>query len=320
MRAAARGATMRGDAGLVLATLALEACLGYPLWLYARIRHPVVWIGALLRTLERAWNRATFSDTTRRLLGMLAVGVTLGSAIAVGLAIEQLPRDFVALVVTLLIATTGLAQRSLYVHVREVLLALEAQDLTAARTLVANIVGRDTEQLTTAQVAAAALESLAESFNDAVVAPAFWLFSGGLPGLFAFKAANTADSMIGHMEPRWRMFGWAAARLDDGLNLVPARLAGTLLALAARGGFAVMRRDAPKHASPNAGWPEAALAGGLAVRLGGLAYYGGIAYERPTFGDGPLPTALDLRRGLQIYLRACGLLWALLAAIALASC
>jgi adenosylcobinamide-phosphate synthase len=176
---------------------------------------------------------------------------------------------------------------------------------------VAQIVGRDTSGLDESGVAAAALESLAESFNDGVVAPAFWFFLGGLPGLFAYKALNTADSLIGHREPRWRMFGWAAARADDLANLIPARIAGALLALAGGGGLLVMFRDAPKHASPNAGWPEAAMAGALGVRLGGPTAYDGVLHDRPVFGVGGSPAISDLARGLRIYIIACGLLWLL---------
>jgi adenosylcobinamide-phosphate synthase len=190
------------------------------------------------------------------------------------------PWGLLALLFLVLVATTGLAQRSLFVHVRNVLIALRAGDLSAARGRVSLIVGRDTRQLDESGVAAAALESLAESFNDGIVAPAFWLVAGGLPGLFAYKALNTADSLIGHKEERWRAFGWAAARADDVANLVPARIAGTLLAIAGWGGFGVMFKDASKHASPNAGWPEAAMAGALGVRLGGPTSYDGVVHER----------------------------------------
>jgi adenosylcobinamide-phosphate synthase len=303
------------NASLVLATLAFEACVGYPSWLYARIRHPVVWIGALIAALERNWNDARFRDGKRRSLGIAAMIVIVGCAVTVGLAIERSASGYLGALILVVVASTGIAQHSLYVHVREVLAALESHELEAARAHVAQIVGRDTAQLSEEQVAAAALESLAESFNDAVVAPVFWLLIGGLPGLFAYKALNTADSMIGHMEERWRMFGWAAARLDDLMNLIPARIAGLLLAIAALGGLRVMLRDASKHASPNAGWTEAALAGGLAVRLGGPAFYDGVACERATFGDGAPPTAADLRKGLHIYMRGCALLWAIIAVI-----
>ncbi len=302
---------------LAAAALAVEACIGYPQALYARIAHPVVWIGRLIEMLERRWNRPQRSDGTRRALGVATMTIVAGGAGAVGYAIQasaqQLPYGTVLVV---LVATVGLAQRSLYVHVRDVLRPLAHDDLPAARTAVSKIVGRDTAQLTPSGVAAAAIESLAESFNDGIVAPAFWLAIGGLPGLFAYKALNTADSLVGHREPRWRMFGWAAARADDLANLLPARLAGLLIVVAGGGGLRVMWRDAPRHASPNAGWPEAAMAGALGVELGGAATYQGVLHDRPSFGAGRRPETHDLARALQIYLEACALLWALALALA----
>lgn len=304
---------------LLAAALAVEACVGYPQALYARISHPVVWMGRLIETLERRWNDPARSDVARRMLGIAAMIIVAGSAGALGYVIQasaqQLP---FGAVVVVLVATAGLAQRSLYVHVRGVLQPLARNDLPAARVAVAKIVGRDTADLTPAAVAAAAIESLAESFNDGIVAPAFWLAVGGLPGLFAYKALNTADSLIGHREPRWRMFGWAAARADDAVNLIPARLAGVLIVVAGRGGLRIMLRDASRHASPNAGWPEAAMAGALRVRLGGAATYDGVPHERPTFGDGRGPDTGDLGRALHIYLTSCVLLSAL--ALVAAAC
>ncbi|MBL8270445.1 adenosylcobinamide-phosphate synthase CbiB [Steroidobacter sp.] len=308
---------------LLFAALIVEACVGYPTALYRPIRHPVVWIGTALDFLERRWNRPEFSDGARRALGIFTVVLVTGSAAGAGYAIQALAAnvsfgsasDFsFGGIVMVLAATTGLAQHSLYTHVRAVLAPLASGDLAAARQAVANIVGRDTASLNESDVAGAAIESLAESFNDGIVAPAFWLFVGGLPGLFAYKALNTADSLIGHRDERWRMFGWAAARADDVANLIPARLAGALLAIAGGGGMLVMWRDAPKHASPNAGWPEAAMAGALRIRLGGPTAYDGITHERPIFGAGASPTVGDLQRGLRIYVIACGLLWLLAAA------
>jgi adenosylcobinamide-phosphate synthase len=302
---------------LPAAALAVEACVGYPQALYARIAHPVVWVGRLIETLERRWNRPERSDRARRALGIVTMTIVAGGAAVVGYAIqagaEQIPFGAVIVIV---IATVGLAQRSLYVHVRDVLKPLRRDDLPAARDAVSKIVGRDTSQLTQSGVAAAAIESLSESFNDGVVAPAFWLAVGGLPGLFAYKALNTADSLIGHREPRWRMFGWASARADDLANLLPARLAGLLIVIAGGGGLRVMWRDAPRHASPNAGWPEAAMAGALGVELGGAATYEGVVHERPLFGAGRRPDASDLARAMQMYLQACALLWALALALA----
>lgn len=302
------------DARIALAALMLEACIGYPRPLLAAVGHPVMWIGRLLDAMERRWNDPQKHGGTRRLLGIIAVVVVVSLAAGSGYVITQWTTRFeygVLLIVTL--ATAGLAQRSLHQHVRDVLMSLHSGDLDAARRAVGRIVGRDTHTLTAADVASAAIESLAESFNDAVVAPAFWLLIGGLPGLFAYKAINTADSMIGHREERWRLFGWAAARSDDVANLVPARVAGVLLATARGRGFAIMWRDAHKHASPNAGWTEAALAGALDVRLGGPTAYDGVMHARPYFGVGRKAEVSDVARALSLYRRACGLLWLLLA-------
>ncbi len=299
---------------VVALALGLEAVLGYPAALNRLVGHPVAWPAALIEGLERRWNRQTFSDGRRRLLGVVLVALLVASSILLGVTLQRLlGRSIVGLTILALIATVGLAQRSLHDHVAAVLGPLRTGDLSAARVAVAMIVGRDTADLDAEQIAAAALESLAESFNDGVVAPAFWLLVGGLPGLFAYKSINTADSLIGHREPRWRMFGWAAARTDDVVNLAPARLAGALIALAGGSncirGWRTMLRDAPRHASPNAGWPEAAMAGALDVRLGGVTTYDGVPTDRPTFGDGVRPTADHLERGLRLYRRACVLLW-----------
>ena len=295
---------------VVVTALGLEALLGYPAWLHRRFPHPVAWPAGLIEALERRWNMPRHSDALRRGLGVVLMLVVVDLAFLLGLILQRLlGHGLPGLALVVLIATIGLAQRSLHQHVAAMLIPLRAGDLPAARAAVAMIVGRDTAALSAGGVAAAALESLAESFNDGVVGPTFWLLVGGLPGLFAYKVVNTADSLIGHKEPRWRMFGWASARTDDLLNLVPARLAGGLIVLAGGRGWRIMFRDAPRHASPNAGWPEAAMAGALGVTLGGAARYDGVPTARPTFGDGPAPTPDDLARGLQIYRRACVLLW-----------
>lgn len=285
-----------------------EAVVGYPDRLHRRLPHPVVGLGALIDAGERLLNRPERSPRAKRISGIATVAATAGVAALAGLVASRLPGP-----APVLAATLGLAQRSLYDHVAAVAKALEADDLPVARIAVGKIVGRDTAELDASGVAAAAIESLAESFNDGIVAPAFWLALAGLPGLYAYKAVNTADSLIGHREPRWKDFGWAAARTDDVMNLAPARLAGVLIAAAGGGGWKIMLRDARHHASPNAGWPEAAMAGALGVRLGGPVAYDGAMTDRPVFGEGPPPTAADLRRALNIYVRACGLLWAAVA-------
>jgi adenosylcobinamide-phosphate synthase len=293
------------------AALAAEALVGYPQALHRRIPHPVTWAGAAISGLERGLNCLHWPQAARRIFGVGVVLLVAGGAAALGWAIQamllRLPFGAAAVVV---VATVGLAQRSLYDHVAAVARPLAVGDLPTARAAVGRIVGRDVEALDEGGVAAAAVESLAESFNDGIVAPAFWLAIAGLPGLFAYKVVNTADSLIGHREPRWRAFGWAAARTDDALNLVPARLAGLLVVLAAGlRGLKVMLRDARRHASPNAGWPEAAMAGALSLRLGGPAIYDGVVVERPVLGDGRTARPSDLARALRIYLVACALLW-----------
>jgi adenosylcobinamide-phosphate synthase len=290
--------------------LGLEAAVGYPDPLYRRIGHPVTWIGRLITGMEARFNRPETPQWRRRGYGVAAAAVIAASGAGFGWALQRLcGRSLIGRGAMILLATPGLAQRSLYQHVDAVRRPLMEGDLPAARTAVARVVGRDVAALDQTGVAMAALETLAESFNDGVVAPAFWLAVAGLPGLYAYKALNTADSLIGHREPRWRAFGWASARADDLLNLIPARIAGALIALAGGSGWRAMIHDAPKHASPNAGWPEAAMAGALNVWLGGPAAYDGEIVQRPTFNTAaPAPTPDDLRRGLTGYRNACILL------------
>lgn len=300
---------MSASPWLVLAAAALEAAVGYPDALHKRVPHPVVWIGTLISTLEARLNRPDFSEALRRVLGVLTLLIIVGVSGLAGWLITKFGGPWAVVIV----GVVGLAQRSLYDHVRAVGKPLRAGDLQSARTAVGMIVGRDTARLDESGVAAAAIESLAESFCDGVVAPIFWFVVAGLPGLFVYKAVNTADSLIGHREPRWRSFGWASARFDDLLNLIPARLAGVLVAVAGRGGWTAMWRDAGKHSSPNAGWPEAAMAGALGVQLGGPAWYDGEVSNRPVLGQGRAPDAGDLARALKVYLAACAILWLMLA-------
>jgi adenosylcobinamide-phosphate synthase len=301
------------------AALLAEWVMGYPRWLLARVGHPVMWMGGLIDALDRRWNRG--SPGRQRIMGavMLAllVAVSAGAAAVVQHAFLHSLWLWPVLV---LAATTGLAQRSLADHVEAVAVPLAAGDLEAARTAVAMIVGRDVAGLDEAGIATAAIESLAESFGDGIVTPACLLAVAGLPGLAVAKAINTADSMVGHLDARYRYFGWASARADDAINYLPARLSGALLVLAAglgwRAGWSVMVRDARSHASPNAGWPEAAIAGALGRRLGGAVSYDGEQALRAIMGDGPRPDAGDLVRALVIWRRACGLLWALAVIVA----
>jgi adenosylcobinamide-phosphate synthase len=304
------------DPWLVLATAVVEAAIGYPPALHYRIPHPVTWIGKAIAMLEARWNDPAFSDQRRKALGIVCIVVLVTAAGAAGYALERLLLgSVIGGGLFVLIATVGLAQRSLRDHVAAVLHGLERGSLAEARAAVGHVVGRDVQSLTEEGVTTAALETLAESFNDGVIAPLFWFVVGGMPGLFAYKAVNTADSMIGHIDPRWKAFGWASARVDDVANYLPARLAGALICGLSAAGWRTMLRDASKHASPNAGWPEAAMAGTLGVRLGGPVTYDGRKHQRAYFGSGNSPTAAHLRHGLTIYSAACLRAWLCLAVL-----
>ncbi|WP_341208777.1 adenosylcobinamide-phosphate synthase CbiB [uncultured Sphingomonas sp.] len=303
---------------IALAALAIDVAVGWPAWLYARVGHPVGAIARVIGALEQRWNRP---GLPRRLLGVATIAIvgvlTVVGALLAERGVRALGFGWVGVAV---LAWPGLAQRSLYAHVRPVATALARSDLRAARRAVAMIVGRDTAALDEAGVARAAVESLAESFCDGIAAPLFWLLVGGLPGLWAYKAINTADSLIGHREERWRDFGWAAARLDDVANLLPARVGAVLICVAGGGGWRMMWRDARNHASPNAGWTEAAMAGVLGLRLAGPIAYDGVIADKPWIGDGRAAAcADDVRRALAVYGRACGLLWVLAGIAAWAS-
>ena len=318
---------LRGSTGrwrmaepIALAALAIDAALGWPAALYARIGHPVGVFARLIGWGEARWNGPIRSFAARRGGGiatlLMLVATTGGAALLVQAGLRQALGERAWPGIGLL-AAPALAQRSLHDHVSPVARALAGGDLAAARAAVAQIVGRDVAGLDAAGVARAAIESLAESFCDGIVAPLFWLLVGGLPGVWIYKAINTADSLVGHREPRWRAFGWASARTDDLANLLPARLAGMVLCIAGGGGWRVMMRDARLHASPNAGWPEAAMAGVLGVRLAGPVAYDGVVMDKAWIGrEGGDADAGDLAQALRIYRRACLILWIVAGSIA----
>jgi adenosylcobinamide-phosphate synthase len=320
MRSIASTGRSRVAEPVALAALMLEAAIGWPDALYRRIGHPVGGFARWLATAEQHWNDPARPDGRRRLLGLVAIVGLLVAVGSIAWAAQRLAHSLLghwAWPVVALLAAPGLAQRSLHDHVSPIGKALNEDDLPSARTLVGRIVGRDTGSLDQAGVARAAIESLAESFCDGVAAPAFWLLVAGLPGLWMYKALNTADSLIGHREPRWRAFGWAAARGDDLANWIPARLAGCLLCIAGGRGWRTMMRDARRHASPNAGWPEAAMAGALGLRLAGPIAYDGVVQDKPWIGSGSVEaSAADIARALTLYRRACLGLWLIAGGVA----
>lgn len=313
---------------VLLGALALDALFGDPDRIWRRWPHPVAWLGGLIAWGDRILNRERWSAEGRRTAGAVLVALLVACAWLAGwfleAALRAIPFGEIPLA---LAASVLLAGRSLYDHVRRVEDAFAAGGLPAARRAVAMIVGRDPERLDEAGVVRAAAESTAENFSDGLVAPAFWFALLGLPGLLAYKAVNTADSMIGHRSPRYQDFGWAAARLDDLVNLAPARLAGLLIALAAPAGggrvrpaLAVMARDAGLHRSPNAGWPESAMAGALGLRLAGPRVYASGVVEDPFLNpEGrEAATPADIGRALRILAAATALhatLWLALACL-----
>jgi adenosylcobinamide-phosphate synthase len=307
---------------LALVAMLIELCLGYPDRLQRAIGHPVTWIGRLIALLDRSLNREATGPQARRAAGIVAVLVVLVIvgviAIAIQDALLRVPFGIFAVGV---LASTLVAQRSLHRHVANVADALEKGGVAAARAAVAHIVGRDTDGLDAAGIARAAIESLAENFSDAIVAPVFWMVIGGLPGAALYKAINTADSMIGHRTQRYAAFGWAAARLDDVVNLPASRLCALLLIAAAApakdasaaDAWRAVRRDAARHRSPNAGYPEAAIAGALGLSLAGPRSYGGVQVDDALMGDGRREAgAADIRRALALYRVADAILIALL--------
>ncbi|WFU70010.1 adenosylcobinamide-phosphate synthase CbiB [Bradyrhizobium sp. CB2312] len=312
-----------GFAGAMVVAMAVDALSGWPSWLFARIGHPVTWLGRLIGAIDAAWNRDSDPPALRRAAGIAGALVVIALSVAVGWVLQSLVRSsWIQIVLVGILAWPLVALRSLHDHVAAVAQPLQAGDIAAARDAVSRIVGRDPAALDEAGIARAAIESLAENASDGIVAPVFWGALFGLPGILGYKAINTLDSMIGHRSERHEAFGWAAARIDDVANFIPARLTGFLFVLLApkrSEALACMTRDARRHRSPNAGWPEAAMAGALGVRLSGPRIYHGSVTNEPWLNEGARdPRPADIGEGLNVYRRAMLLLAGLLAILAFA--
>ncbi|MCB1380498.1 MAG: cobalamin biosynthesis protein CobD [Alphaproteobacteria bacterium] len=301
--------------------MVIERLVGYPDVILQKIGHPVMWIGSLISWADTSLNRPGLPPFQARMRGMLGLAlVILAAGLPAWMIATVLDGWARGWIVEAFLATSLMAQKSLRDHVKAVDSAL-ALSLAEGRRMVARIVGRDPDRLDESGIARAALESLAENASDGIVAPVLWYALLGLPGIAVYKAINTADSMIGHRSDRHLHFGWAAARLDDIVNLPFSRLTGLLFALSAgwwntgrvKDVIAIMRRDAPRHQSPNAGWPESALAAALGVVLGGPRAYGGQVIDLATMGEGRRHlTRKDIRAGLRLYDRVLLQLLALL--------
>lgn len=305
-------------AALFIAIVA-DAVIGEPSWLYRRVAHPIVLIGHVIAWADRSFNLESAAASVRRRAGAVVCAGLVLIAFLAGWGLQALllalPGGWLWLG---LLMSTLIAQQSLYLHVADVAKAMELSGVEGGRIAVARIVGRDPEALDEAGISRAAIESLAENFSDGIVAPIFWGLILGLPGMLAYKTINTMDSMIGHKTPRHLDFGRTAAKLDDVVNLPASRLSALLLILAslvlrgarATGAWRAVRRDATRHKSPNAGWPEAALAGALGFAIAGPRRYHGVLVSDPWMNDGGRwqLKAADIRASLALYWRACALL------------
>jgi adenosylcobinamide-phosphate synthase len=298
-----------GFAGAMAVALAIDAVFGWPERLFRVAGHPVTWLGRLIDFLDRAWNRDSDPPSFRRAAGVLAALIVIALALGLAGAVQaQLANGWSRILVIGILGWPLVALRSLNDHVAAVAQPLRSGDIKAARNAVSQIVGRDPATLDEAGIARASIESLAENTSDGVVAPVFWGVIFGLPGIVAYKTINTLDSMIGHRTPRHEAFGWAAARIDDVANFIPARLTGLLFALMSterRAAMCCMIGDGPRHRSVNAGWPEAAMAGALGVRLSGPRIYDGALANEPWLNAGARdPAAADISGALKLYRRA----------------
>jgi adenosylcobinamide-phosphate synthase len=306
----------------MVVAMAVDALAGWPADLFVRIGHPVTWLGALINALDARWNRSVDAPALRRAAGVAAALLVIALAAGLGWLLQYaLVSGWSGIVLTGIIAWPFVALRALHDHVAAVARPLQAGDLATARSAVARIVGRDSAVLDEAGIARAAIESLAENTSDGVLAPVFWGAMLGLPGIIGYKAINTLDSMIGHRTARHEAFGWASARIDDLANIVPARLTGWLLVLLAprrMDAMVCMLRDARRHRSINAGWPEAAMAGALGVRLSGPRIYHDSVANEPWLNEAARdPLAADIVRALAFYARAMMLLAGCLVILAL---
>lgn len=299
------------NVSVLLLALAIDAVIGDPNWFYRRIPHPIAIIGHMINKLDLLLNKPNLTNLTRKLLGVFFIIICLFIAGFIGWA-TQFVLKFIEVnyYIEALLVSIFIAQNSLYRHVRNVANAFRSGGIITARIAVSHIVGRDPSYLDEAGVCRASIESLSENFSDGVIAPIFWYLLAGIPGILMYKTLNTADSMVGHLNDKYTSFGWASARLDDIANFIPARLTALLICLTATfipsaSGFRALRvslTDAYQHRSVNAGWPEAAMAGALDIRLAGPRVYEGVPVDDPWMGNGnPNLSTNDIRRSLRLY-------------------
>ncbi|SDR11362.1 adenosylcobinamide-phosphate synthase CbiB [Pseudovibrio sp. Tun.PSC04-5.I4] len=312
---------------VLLGAIILDALIGDPNWLWRSLPHPVSLIGRVISALDKGANKPAFSAKRRKQNGLATLLLLVSVALAIGMLLEEAFRALAyGEIGVAIISMTLIAQKSLYQHVARVRDALAHGGLTEGRKAVSMIVGRNPDYLDEAGVSRAAIESCAENFSDGVVAPILWFAVLGLPGILMYKAVNTADSMIGHKNEKYEAFGWASARFDDLINLPASRLSGLLIYGAslilrkdAKAAFSTMVREAKDHRSPNAGWPEAAVAGALGVALAGPRQYAEYKVEDPFMNPTGRKeaTAQDINGTLKLMAVSCCILAGVILVLAL---
>lgn len=298
--------------------LLLDRLVGDPDKVWRRVSHPVVLFGRAIGLMDKLFNGKRLSADTKRFNGAAGIAVLLAASLFLGFVVHALLArlGFLGVVAEVVVVAILLAQKSLHDHVRAVSTGLKRDGVEGGRQAVSMIVGRDPATLDEPAICRAGIESLAENFSDGVVAPALWYALLGLPGLFAYKMLNTADSMIGHKNAKYLDFGWASARLDDLANWPAARLSILFIAAgawlrkskaAARAAIGTALRDAGLHRSPNSGWPEAAMAGAVGIGLAGPRIYGGARVDEPMMNAGgrTIATVADIDLSLRIFSAAC---------------
>ncbi len=293
---------------ILLSGLLLEFFFDWPKFLYKKIKHPIVWIGSLINFFDYLFNNSSYSYNMRKFLGFLTLFLCIFINLFFILILSYLVKYQICLdVIYIIIVWSMLSSRSLYTHIKKVENQLKRNNLAEARDSLSHIVGRDTKKMRKKAIIRSTLESLSENTSDGIIAPIFWYFILGLPGLITYKTVNTLDSMIGYKSKKYLEFGFASAKIDDLFNFFPSRLTGLIFAILSNKPFTalnVMIRDASKMSSPNAGWPEAAFAGALSIRLGGPKFYFGIKNKdqwlNPECKD---PDEKKLNEGIKLYIK-----------------
>lgn len=307
---------------IMLIAALIDTIWGEPSFIYNKIPHPIIWIGNLIGFLDKKLNHSKHTAYQQKRNGFIALGISLIIPYLIGTVLQKIFFKFlpkpIAYLLSGLISSIFIARRSLYEHVHDVEKTLTIKDIEAARYAVSQIVGRKTDQLDQSGIARAAIESLAENFSDGVTAPIFWGCIGGIPGIIVYKAINTADSMIGHKTKKYQFFGYAAAKADDYVNYPAARLSALLIILASStkpiADFKTVIQEAKKHNSPNAGWPEAAMATCLSIYLAGPRQYHEIVIHTPWIGKGKMAlNSKDIKKSLNIFSLSCNIYYGTIA-------